>query len=79
MTPKVNLQPKSVLDKNCQENENIQMRPKKPKIHMWSMTNTDDIWLSSNQQQLEDYVKTRTVNLQDVTVPRKESSETNVW
>ena len=32
-------------DKNHQENEDIEMRPKKPKSHVQSMTNTDDLQL----------------------------------
>ena len=36
---------KKCSDKNCQENENIEIRPKKAKSHMWSMTHTNDIQL----------------------------------
>ena len=36
---------KKCSDRNCQENENIEMRPKKPKSHMQSITNTDDMQL----------------------------------
>ena len=36
---------KKCSDKNCQENENIEMRPKKTKSHMQSMTNADDMQL----------------------------------
>ena len=32
-------------DKKCQEISNVQMRPKKPRSHMWSVTNKIDMWL----------------------------------
>ena len=56
-------------DKNCQENENINMH---------SVANTDNMWLPipAIRRLLEFFVVRRPVNLQDST--RKESSETNV-
>ena len=36
---------KKCSDKNCQENENIEMRPKKPRSHMKSVTKKTDVWL----------------------------------